>query len=872
MKTDEIREKFLSFFESKKHKRLPSASLVPHDDPTLLFTNAGMVQFKKVFLGEIELPYTRATTVQKCVRAGGKHNDLERVGKTLRHHTFFEMLGNFSFGDYFKEEAIEFAWELMTKEFNLPQEQLWVSVYKDDEEGFKIWKKVIGLNESRILKLGEEENFWSMGDTGPCGPCSEIIIDRGEKTGCGKPDCNPTCDCDRYLELWNLVFMEFNRKEDGGLEPLPRKCIDTGMGLERVASVLQEVNGNYEIDIIKTLIEEVETLSGFAYGKNDKVDMAIRVIIDHSRAGAFLIADGVLPSNEGRGYVIRRMLRRAVRFGRKLNLKEPFLWKVAEKVVEVMKIAYPELEEHRKIIRDAIKSEEERFGETLDRGLKIFYTELGKIKSKEFPAEIAFKLYDTYGFPPDIMRDLLEEENKTLNVERFNELLERQRQMGKEGWKEVTAKSYEKLLRKEIKVKFTGYTKLEDEGEVLFLLKDGTETSFINEGEEGEVVINPTPFYGEAGGQVGDRGDLIWDKGRAKVLDAQKPFMEIIYLKVKVEHGKLKKGITVKEVVDAVRRKKIAIHHTLTHLLQAALRKEIGSHVRQMGSLVAPERLRFDFSHTTPLSDEEIRKIETTVNKWIGENIKVSVEEKEYGEALKEKAIALFEEKYGAKVRVVKIGGISKELCGGTHLSSTGEARVFKIVAQSSVQAGVRRVEAVGGEEALNHIYQTETLLYEIQNMLESGRGELKDRLKGLLNRIEELERENEYLKKRIARMASGENLRETKIEDITLITGIIDGLSAKELGEIVDRNKENRKKAIILIGTSKHNKGLIICGVTNDLKNEISASEVLKEIGKQFGGGGGGRPDFAQGGITKANDLNAVIQKLPEIVSKFKK
>lgn len=870
MKTDEIREKFLKFFESKGHKRYPGSSLIPVDDPTLLFTNAGMVQFKKVFLGEIDFPYRRVTTVQKCVRAGGKHNDFERVGKTLRHHTFFEMLGNFSFGDYFKREAIEYAWELITIHYSLPPEKLWVSVYMEDDEAFKIWRDVIGIKESRILKLGEEDNFWAMGDTGPCGPCTEIIIDRGEKTGCGKPTCGPTCDCDRFLELWNLVFMEFNRTPDGKLEPLPRKCVDTGMGLERIASVLQGVNGNYEIDIMREILKRVEEISGKEYGKDERFDMAMRVIVDHARAGAFLIADGILPSNEGRGYVLRKMLRRAVRYGRVLGIKGPFTGDVAEEVIRVMGRAYPELIEYSTTIKEAIASEEERFEETFERGLKIFYQELEKIKEKDFPSEVAFKLYDTYGFPLEVTMDLVQEHGKTLDVEAFHKLLEMQREAGREAMKGEREGFYLKLKEEGKKNTFTGYSSLKEISHVIYLSAQGEEREYMKEGEEGEVIIDPTPFYGEAGGQVGDRGLLLWEEGEATVEDAKKPVLDLIYLRVKVKRGTLRSGMNVQAIVDEKRRKKTAIHHTLTHLLHAGLREVLGKHVRQMGSYVSPEKLRFDFSHPKPLSGEEIERVELLVNQWIEEGHPVIIEEKDYESALKEGAIALFEEKYGARVRMVKIDEISKELCGGTHLKNTSEARIFKVISQSSVQAGVRRIEAVGGEEAYRYFTEVEREMKKIQLILNCSRDDVSSKMTELLKRLSELEKENRALKQKLLHGEGLKKLERKEVDGIELITGIIEGVSRTELGEIVDREKKGERR-VILVGTMENEKSIIVCGVTPDIAEDLPAQRIIKELGKRYGGGGGGRKDFAQGGLQKGELLREALSSLPDIIKEIK-
>ncbi len=690
LKGKEIRQLFLDYFARKGHTIVPSSSLVPADDPTLLFTNAGMVQFKKVFLGQEERPYKRAASCQKCVRAGGKHNDLENVGYTARHHTFFEMLGNFSFGDYFKEEAIAYAWEFLTKELELPVERLYVTVYKDDDEAFALWQKIAGLPAERIVRLGEADNFWAMGDTGPCGPCSEIIFDQGPEVGCGRPDCRVGCDCDRYLELWNLVFMQYERDEEGRLSPLPRPCIDTGMGLERITATLQGVKTNFDSDLFAGLMAKISALTGLHYGQDQKNDVAFRVIADHSRAAAFLIADGVLPSNEGRGYVLRRIIRRAVRFGRSLGLERPFLYETAHVVVEEMGETYPELIRAAQTIEKILVLEEEKFRETLERGLALLEEELKKLAQKGervIPGEFIFKLYDTYGFPYDIVRDVALERGFSLDMAGFEREMAKQRERSRKAWRGELAKApkvFLSLLEKGLGKEFVGYETTEAEAEVLALARGQEEVQALSSGEEGEAVFSKTPFYGEAGGQVGDTGLVLAPGGQAEVVDTYR-LGELFVHKLKVKEGVLRKGDPVKLSVFSSRRAAIARHHTATHLLHAALRRLLGDHVHQAGSLVAPDRLRFDFTHFEPLTMEEIFALEDLINARIRDNLPVEVKLMSYKEAVDQGAMALFGEKYGEKVRVIRIGNFSMELCGGTHVHRTGDIGYFKIIAESSV-------------------------------------------------------------------------------------------------------------------------------------------------------------------------------------------
>ncbi|UCD85027.1 MAG: alanine--tRNA ligase, partial [Deltaproteobacteria bacterium] len=687
----QIRRSFLKYFEGKGHRILPSSSLVPEKDPTLLFTNAGMVQFKKVFTGEEKIEFKRATTSQKCLRVSGKHNDLENVGRTARHHTFFEMLGNFSFGDYFKQEAIDFSWEFLTDILSLPKEKLWVSVFQDDDEAYDIWKGK-DVRPERIVRMGEKENFWAMGETGPCGPCSEIIIDQGEEVGCHRPECAPGCDCDRYLELWNLVFMQYNRQENGKLVPLPKPSIDTGMGLERVAAVLQGVKSNYETDLLRVTIRNTEEITQIKYGEDDEKDISFQVIADHCRGMVFLVGDGILPANEGRGYVLRRIMRRAARHGKKLDLNEPFLYKLSGNVVDQMEEAYPELKERRSYIAMIIQKEEERFLDTLDRGLQILQEEMERLrgsKGQTVPGEVVFKLYDTYGFPLDLTEDIAAEEGFAVDTEGFNQEMEQQRERARMSWKGTGAQEikgvYSRLSEDGLTVTFLGYDRLKNKSKVERIIRNDEFVESVKPGDEVEIITRETCFYGEAGGQMGDQGVIQGRGSEFQVMDTIRPLPSLILHRGRVRKGQISVGDEVTMKVDENWRQSTVLHHTATHILQSALRQVLGDHVKQSGSLVAPDRLRFDFTHFSPVEERELKRVEELVNQRIRENHPVATKTTSYNEAIKGGAIALFGEKYEDNVRLVKVGKVSSELCGGTHARRSGDIGLFKIVSESGV-------------------------------------------------------------------------------------------------------------------------------------------------------------------------------------------
>ncbi len=870
MKTGEIRKLFVDYFKGKGHTHVPSSPLIPRTDPTLLFTNAGMVQFKGVFLGEEKRAYTRAVTVQKCLRAGGKHNDLENVGRTLRHHTFFEMLGNFSFGDYFKEEAIAMAWEFLTSVLRLPKDRLWVTVFREDDEAAGIWKKVAGLPGERIVRMGEEDNFWSMGDTGPCGPCSEIIIDQGEEVGCGRPDCRVGCSCDRFLELWNLVFMQYNRDAKGRLNPLPRPSIDTGMGLERLASILQGVKGDYGIDIFRAIIERIEGISGRRYGVGEEDDFSIRVIADHSRAIAFLVAEGLIPSNEGRGYVLRRILRRAARHGRRLGIERPFLTSVCERVVEVMGDTYPELLDARGFMKKVVEGEEERFLETLDRGLEVLSQMLEELKRegrKEIPGECIFRLYDTYGFPIDITMDVAREEGLGVDTRGFEEEMEKQRRRGREAWRggEVTEEeeALRRLLDQGIRTRFTGYTEVRGVSRVVALIKDGRIVDEAGEGEVG-IVVEETPFYGEAGGQVGDRG-FIEGKGlHVEVMDTKRPAPDLIVHKGRIRRGVLRKGDVVELLPDASRRKATSLNHTATHLLHAVLRRFLGDHVRQAGSLVTPERLRFDFSHFSSLTQEELDRVEAEVNRLVREDLEVSTEFLPFEEALKRGAIALFDEKYGDLVRLVSIDDVSKELCGGIHVKRTGEIGLFRILSESAVAAGVRRIEAVTGEVAYRSMKADEKVLERMARRLKGSRKDVEERFERLLKRYEEMEKEVEGLKARIVDLKVASLLsRVREVDGIKVVSGVVDAEGPEELRLWADRLRERIGSGVIALGGSVEDRAFLLIALTKDLTKRFHAGHMVRELARYIGGRGGGRPDMAQAGGKDPKGLKRAVEEV---------
>lgn len=873
MTSNEIRRAFLNYFAERGHRIVPSSSLVPTKDPTLLFTNAGMVQFKRVFLSEETRDYVRAVTSQKCVRAGGKHNDLENVGKTARHHTFFEMLGNFSFGDYFKEGAIEMGWDLLVNQWGLPGERMWVTIYLDDDEAFRLWAKIVP--EERIVRMGEKDNFWAMGDTGPCGPCSEIVIDQGEKVGCGRPDCRVGCECDRFLELWNLVFMQFNRDPDGRLHPLAKPSIDTGMGLERVSAVMQGVQSNYETDLFKPILQEIESISRVSYGDDPRSDISIRVIADHSRAATFLISDGVLPSNEGRGYVLRRIMRRAMRHGRMLGMEGPFLDRAAKKVIDLMKEAYPELRETEPFVSKVIRNEEERFRATLDSGLKILREQMEHLRGKGekvFPGEVAFRLYDTYGFPLDLTTEILQEEGLSLDEAGFDVQMGIQRQKSKQAWQGIGAERvkevYERLSKEGIKTAFVGYEEAECNSKILKLLKADGEVQAASENEEVEVVTEKTPFYGETGGQVGDQGVIFQEAFSLEVTDSLRPLEELIVHRGKVKRGIAREGMEVTLRVDTERRRAIRLNHTATHLLQAALRELLGEHVRQAGSLVAPDRLRFDFTHPAALDRETLTRVEAMVNQKIRDNVKVETRILPVEEALQMGAMALFGEKYGERVRVVMVSDFSIELCGGTHTDRTGDIGLFKIVSETGVAAGIRRIEAVTGESAYQFVKDLERELWEVASFLKSAPGELSSKVERLVLNQKELERQVLSLQGKLAQQEILDLLARIKeVKGVRLLAAKVDGKDPKQMREFVDQLKTRIGSGIVLLGGRSQNKASLVLGVTPDLTMRFNANDLIKKIAFHVGGTGGGRADFAQAGGADAGKLDEALKVIEDLI-----
>ncbi len=874
MTSDEIRRAFLSYFEERRHKVVRSSSLVPKNDPTLLFTNAGMVQFKGVFLTEETRDYQRAVTSQKCVRAGGKHNDLENVGKTARHHTFFEMLGNFSFGDYFKKEAIEMGWDLLIHQWGLPPDKIWITIYFEDDEAFELWRK-IGIPAERIVRMGEKDNFWAMGETGPCGPCSEIVIDQGEGVGCGRADCGVGCDCDRFLELWNLVFMQFNRDSEGRLHPLAKPCIDTGMGLERISAILQGVRSNFETDLFIPIIKEIEAISSVPYGRNPQSDISMRVIADHSRAATFLINDGVLPSNEGRGYVLRRIMRRAMRYGKMLGINVPFLHQTSSKVVDLMKDAYPELRESQDFVSKVIQNEEERFSETLDSGLKILREEMDRLQKEErkvLSGEVAFRLYDTFGFPLDLTADILQEEGMSFDEEGFRVQMEEQRQKSKQAWQgigEGKAKEiYRRLVGEGVQTNFIGYEETQSDSKILRLIKGDEVVPFAIEGDEVEVITEKSPFYGETGGQVGDRGLIFHEDFSLEVENTLRPTGELIVHQGRVKRGVVKGGMEATLRVDLNRRKATALNHTATHLLQAVLREILGDHVHQAGSLVSPDRLRFDFTHFAAIEEEELERIEAQVNQKIRENLKVETKIMLLEEALQTRAMALFGEKYGDKVRVVKVADFSIELCGGTHTSRTGDIGLFKIVNETGVAAGVRRIEALTGEGAYQFVKEEERELRKVAFSLKSTPEEISSKVERLLQRQRELEREVQSFQDKISHQEILDLLHFVReVKGVKLLSAKVDGKDPKRLREFVDQLKVKIGSGIILLGSQSQEKVSLIMGVTADLTHRFNANDLIKKIAIHVGGTGGGRPDFAQAGGTDSKKLDEALKAIDDLI-----
>ena len=874
---NEIRKSFLNYFAKQGHTVVRSSSLVPDKDPTLLFTNAGMVQFKNVFLGKERLPYVRATSAQKCLRISGKHNDLEAVGRDTYHHTFFEMLGNWSFGDYYKAEAIEWAWDLLTKQWGLPKDKLWATVFLDDDEAERLWVKISGLPAERVRRFGEKENFWEMGETGPCGPCSEIHLDRGpeacDKQGEAGHECRVNGDCARYIELWNLVFIQYNRDQDRSLSELPEKHVDTGMGLERITAVLQNVLSNYDIDYLRALITTTERISGKRYGIEPNSDISFRVIADHARAVSFLIGDGVMPSNEGRGYVMRRLLRRAARHGRLIGLNEPFLHQVAATLAEIMGDAYPELRAEEQRIRDVIRTEEERFGETLEKGLVLLEEAVSNLKTENkntLSGDIAFRLYDTFGFPLDLTEDILRNEGMAVDQPSFEKLMEEQRARGRDA-REVA--SMEAKIQLDRPVSFIGYDRLEGESTVLAIYGGGDGRPEAAEGEEVDVITAETPFYGESGGQVGDRGTIKTARGDLmEVTDTQHPTPQLTVHRGRVRKGRIQVGDAVHLAVDTKFRRRTMLNHSATHILHAVLRRELGNHVRQAGSMVAPDRLRFDFSHTGAIPQEKLATIEGHVNRHIREDAGVSIQESSYEDALRHGALAFFGDKYGDRVRVVKIGDFSTELCGGTHVHRSGEIGIFKLPFESGVAAGVRRVEAFTGEGALDLIRSYEQRLKEIGNLVRGSADDAVEKVKKLLDRQKELEREIEKLRGQFEKDQIPELLtKKQSVDGANILVSQVDGVDAKQLRDIVDQLKEKLGSSVVVLASASDSNVNLVASVSPDLTRRYHAGNIIKELARIVGGGGGGRPDFAQAGGKEPAKIAAALKRAEELIRESK-
>ncbi len=868
----EIRASFLKFFVDRGHTMVPSSSLVPHNDPTLLFTNAGMNQFKDCFLGAEKREYVRACSSQKCVRAGGKHNDLENVGRTARHHTFFEMLGNFSFGDYFKQEAIGFAWEFLTKEMGLDTERLYVSVYTTDDEAADIWNKQEGVPREKIFRF-EEDNFWSMGDTGPCGPCSEIFYDNGPEVGCDSPDCTVGCDCDRYMEIWNNVFMQYDRQPDGELVPLPKPAVDTGMGLERITTVMQGVQSNYDTDLLRAIISHIEQLSGKSYGDIDENDVSMRVMADHSRATAYLIADGVLPSNEGRGYVLRRIMRRAMRHAKMLGFEDPVLFKIAPFVLEYMAQAFPEEAKRGDFVAKVVQNEEERFIQTLGNGLRILQDEIAKLaeqQQKTIPGETVFKLYDTYGFPVDLTADIVEKDGYILDEAGFEACMDAQRKKARAHWKgsgeEAVSAIYKKLLEQGISSSFSGYQSLEDKSEVLSLLRAGELITEAACGETVEVICASTPCYGESGGQIGDTGSMRSDEASLRIIETRKPLPELLVHSCEVVTGAIKTGARVEIQVDAARRLQIVRNHTATHLLQAALQQVLGEHIKQAGSLVTPERLRFDFTHFSPLTSQELLQIEELVNAEIRRNSRVSSREMAAEAAKEAGAMALFGEKYGDLVRVVEIGDFSMELCGGTHARAAGDIGLFRILSEGGIAAGVRRIEALTGDTALEQVHQQQQTLSQLGQILKTDPANLEQRLHKLLDNQRQLEKELEQFQAKANADLGGDLMSQVQeIDGVKLLAVRVDGSDGKQLRELSDQLKDKLLSGVMVLTGACADKVPLLVVVTKDLTGQLSAGKLIKPLAEIIGGRGGGRPDMAQAGGKEAGQIDKLLAAVPE-------
>ncbi len=860
--THELRNAFLDYFREKGHEIVASSSLVPLNDPTLLFTNAGMVQFKDLYLGRETRAYTRAASSQRCVRAGGKHNDLENVGYTARHHTFFEMLGNFSFGDYFKREAIFYAWEFLTHRVGLPPERLWVTVYEQDDEAADIWLNEMGVDGARFGRIGAKDNFWAMGDTGPCGPCSEIFYDHGAEIPGGPPG-SPDQDGDRYIEVWNLVFTQYDRDKTGKLHPLPKPSVDTGMGLERLAAVLQGVHNNYDIDLFQYLIRAITALSEHPHP--DKA--SLRVIADHIRSCSFLIMDGVMPANEGRGYVLRRIIRRAARYGRNLDLGEPFFFKLAAPLAEIMGEAYPELIQAQQLITHVLKQEEERFADTLEQGLQILEEDMSRMVGDVIPGETIFKLYDTYGFPVDITKDIARERGLRLDMEGFEGQMEAQRQRARKASRFEA--SYEAVGQLKAQSEFIGYEHLQGTGRVMALFLEGKSVKQLSTGDTGGIVLDQTPFYAESGGQVGDTGMLTQETTRFVVQDTQKQGEAYLHLG-QVHSGQIAVGDRLHAAVDASARQAIVLNHSATHLLHAALRRVLGDHVTQKGSLVATDKLRFDFSHTDPMSTEQLDAVEQLVNEEIRLNAAAQARIMSMDEAVAGGAMALFGEKYGERVRVLSIGDFSTELCGGTHVARAGDIGVFKIVAESGISAGVRRIEALTGRGALNWISENERRLNHIAALVKGSASDVDERVTQLVERNRMLEKELEGLKRSLAQEAGRDLARQAvNVRGVKVLATRVDGADAKSLREILDQLKSKLGSAAIVLATVKEGKVNLVAGVTKDRLDRLHAGALVNEVARKVGGKGGGRPDMAQAGGTNPTALDAALEAVPGWIEK---
>ena len=877
MTGNDTRRKFLEYFHQRGHRIVNSSSLVPADDPTLLFTNAGMNQFKDVFLGRERRDYLRATTSQKCVRAGGKHNDFENVGKTARHHTFFEMLGNFSFGDYFKSEAIPLAWELVTGVYGLKPEQLWITVYRDDDDAHRIWNREVGVPAGRIFRLGEKDNFWAMGDTGPCGPCSEIHFDQGPAgSEAGHSQCRFPCECGRFVEIWNLVFMEFDRQNSGQLVPLPKPSVDTGMGLERMTAVLQGKHSNYDTDLLKPLTLYAAEIAGRDYGNHKAADVSMRVIADHARAAAFLVSDGVVPSNDGRGYVLRKIMRRAIRHGKLIGIEDEFLHRMADRVADLMQETYPELASTREYVSRVVRHEEQRFSSTLRIALDQLSEVLARLGSSgsqpgRLPGEVMFKFYDTYGLPLDLMQEIADENRLVLDEEGFKRRLTAQRERGRASWKETATATGSAAPPTAEKTRFLGYSRLgTDQATIMGIRIQGKQTPLLPAGNVGEVFLDQTPFYAETGGQVGDTGVLQGVEAEAVVRDTYPAHPGHSAHLVRCARGALRVGDTVQAQVDAARRDSIRKNHTATHLLHAALRQRVGFHVKQSGSLVAPDRLRFDFTHYAALSPEDLIEIEDLVNRKVMDNLPVTTLVQDLNLAVSEGAMALFGEKYGEQVRVVSVDGFSKELCGGTHVSRTGDIGLFKMVSESGIAAGVRRIEAITGRGALLRFREDEALLSQLEGLSKGTRPELVGSVRKYQTSIRSLEKELQEMRYRLAQDRVGQLLHTARrVNDVRVLTSVVDKLDKASLRNLADELKSRIGRGVVVLATSDPDRVSLVAAITSNLTPGLHAGKMVKEIASLVGGGGGGRPDMAEAGGKDPSKLPLALEAVASYVEK---